>query len=434
MISLMRFLGKILLLSFAVLLMNASVALPQENNIRQDTSINQVPNGRLAVFLDLQTGMDRDYIRQEIPMVDYVRDKELADVHIIISSHDAGQAGTNYEISLTGRGRFKKMNNTLRHWSPASQTDHETRAGCTRMIKIGLAPYIANIDHMSEIISLDYKVDSTSEMDQVTTREEDPWRSWVFEIYGGGYFDSEQTRNSTHIRYGFYADKVTKDWKIRARPYFNYNEDNYEVDDTLITNIRHRDGFDGYLIKSLSDHWSAGVFTQMLSSTYHNLDFQVEVSPAIEYSLFPYEEATRRAISIAYKLDYSYNDYEQKTIYGQRNEALWGHSLVLAADFRQTWGTIRAGITGSQHFHDLSSNRAELFTRMDVRIFKGFSLTLRGDLDFINDLVAIPMAEMTTEEILLERRRRSTDYEFDGHIGFTYTFGSELSKAYNPRL
>ena len=434
MISLMRFLGKILLLSFAVLLMNASVALPQENNVRQDTSINQVPNGRLAVFLDLQTGMDRDYIRQEIPMVDYVRDKELADVHIIISSHDAGQAGTNYEISLTGRGRFKKMNNTLRHWSPASQTDHETRAGCTRMIKIGLAPYIANIDHMSEIISLDYKVDSTSEMDQVTTREEDPWRSWVFEIYGGGYFDSEQTRNSTHIRYGFYADKVTKDWKIRARPYFNYNEDNYEVDDTLITNIRHRDGFDGYLIKSLSDHWSAGVFTQMLSSTYHNLDFQVEVSPAIEYSLFPYEEATRRAISIAYKLDYSYNDYEQKTIYGQRNEALWGHSLVLAADFRQTWGTIRAGITGSQHFHDLSSNRAELFTRMDVRIFKGFSLTLRGDLDFINDLVAIPMAEMTTEEILLERRRRSTDYEFDGHIGFTYTFGSELSKAYNPRL
>jgi hypothetical protein len=44
------------------------------------------------------------------------------------------------------------------------------------------------------------------------------------------------------------------------------------------------------------------------------------------------------------------------------------------------------------------------------------------------------MAEMTTEEILLERRRRSTNYELDGHIGFTYTFGSELSKAYNPRL
>jgi hypothetical protein len=71
---------------------------------------------------------------------------------------------------------------------------------------------------------------------------------------------------------------------------------------------------------------------------------------------------------------------------------------------------------------------------MDIRLFKGFSLTLRVDLDFINDLVAIPMAEMTTEEILLEKRRRSTDYEFDGHIGFTYTFGSDFSKAFNPRL
>jgi len=428
------FSGKILLLYVAMMFMAASVALPRENDSRQDTSVNQVSNGRLAVFLDLQWGVDRDYIRQEIPVVDYVRDKELADVHIIISRHEAGQAGTNYEISLIGRGSFRKMDNTLRYWSPASQTDHESREGYTKMIKIGLAPYIASLESMPGKISLHYEVDSTSEMDQITTRVEDPWRSWVFEIYGGGYFDSEQTRNSTHIRYGFYADKVTKDWKIRARPYFNYNEDNYEVDDTLITNIRHRDGFDGYLIKSLSDHWSAGVFTQMLSSTYHNFDFQVEVSPAIEYSLFPYEEATRRAITVAYKLDYSYNDYEQKTIYGKRNEVLWGHSLVVAADFRQTWGTIRAGITGSQHFYDLSSNRAELFTRMDVRIFKGFSLTLRGDINFINDLVAIPMAEMTTEEILLERRRRSTNYELDGHIGFTYTFGSELSKAYNPRL
>ena len=414
--------------------MAAFFVLPAMGNNSQDTSITTASNGRLAVFLDLQWGMDRDFIRQEIPVVDYVRDKEMADVHIIISSHQAGQAGTNYEISLIGRGSFRKMDNTLRYWSPANQTDHETRQGYTKMIKIGLAPYIANLENMSDKISLHYEVDSTSEMDQITTREQDPWRSWVFEIYGGGYFDSEQTRNSTHIRYGFYADKVTKEWKIRARPYFNYNEDNYEVDDTLITNIRHRYGFDGYVIKSFSDHWSTGLFTEMLSSTYHNLDFQAEVSPAIEYSFFPYEEATRRAITVAYKLDYTYNDYEQKTIYGQSKEALWGHSLVLAADFRQTWGTIRAGVTGSQHFHDLNSNRAELFTRMDIRLFKGFSLTLRGDLDFINDLVAIPMAEMTTEEILLEKRRRSTNYEFDGHIGFTYTFGSDFSKAFNPRL
>lgn len=434
MLYLNRSFVKTSIISVLIVFISVSVAISGEGNTKRDSTINNFSNGRLAVFLDLQWGMDRDYIRQQIPVVDYVRDKEMADVHIIISRHRAGQAGTNYEISLIGRGGFRKMDNTLRYWSPASETDHETRQGYTRMIKIGLAPYIASIENMPGKISLEYNVDSASGTEQTITREQDPWRSWVFEIYGGGYFDSEQTRNSTHIRYGFYADKVTKDWKIRARPYFNYNEDNYEVDDSTITNIRHRDGFHGYLIKSLTDHWSTGVFTEMLSSTYHNMDFQVEVSPAIEYSLFPYEEATRRAITVAYKLDYSYNDYEQKTIYGQRNEVLWGHSLVLAADFRQTWGTIRAGITGSQHFHDLGSNRAELFTRMDVRIFKGLSLTLRGDLDFINDLVAIPMEDMSTEEILLEKRRRSTDYKFDGHIGFTYTFGSELSKAYNPRL
>ena len=355
-------------------------------------------------------------------------------MHIIISKHDAGQAGTNYEISFIGREKFAGMHNELTYWAASSQTDHETREGYTKMLKIGLAPYIANIKGMTDIVSLQYDSDSLKNLTAKTTQKQDPWNSWIFEVYGGGYFDSEETRNSLHIRYGFYADKITEDWKIRARPYFNYYEDNYQVADSTISNIRTRDGFNGYLIKSITDHWSAGVFTDMLSSTYHNMDFQLEVSPAIEFSLYPYEEATRRSISLAYMLDYSYNDYEKRTIFNQTGETLWGHSVSISADFRQEWGSIRAGITGSQHFHDLNSNRAELFSRVDLRIFKGFSLTLNGELDIINDLVAIPQEELSTEEILLEQRRRSTKYQFDGHIGFTYTFGSDASADYNPRL
>ena len=390
--------------------------------------------GDLSVFLDTRRWADDDYIRQEIPMVDYVRDKELADVHIIISRHDAGRSGTEYVISLIGSGKFRGMNNDLTYWASSSQTSHETREGYTRMIKIGLAPYIANIKDLQNLISLEFNADSLTQREAKMQKKEDPWKSWIFEIYGGGYFDSEKTRNSMHIRYGFYADKVTEDWKIRARPYFNYNERNYQINGSTVNTTTRRDGFDGYLIKSITDHWGTGTFTDMLSSTYHNMDFQVEVSPAVEYSLHPYSEATRRAITFAYKINYSYNDYIEETIFAKNNETLWGHSLVLAADFNQTWGSIEAGVIGSHHFHDFNSNRVELFTELDIRIFKGFALTLEADFDFINDLVAIPLSDLSTEEILLEQRRRSTDYEFRGHIGFTYTFGSELSGDFNPRL
>ncbi|MBS3770650.1 MAG: hypothetical protein KGY69_10365 [Bacteroidales bacterium] len=425
---------KMLGLSIILLIFFPSLSFSGNTSHRTDAEPNQPYPDDLAVFLDLRRWVDEDYIRQEIPMVEYVRDKEFADVHVLMSRHDAGRSGTEYVISFIGTRKFEGMKNELTYWAPASQTDSETRAGYTNMIKIGLAPYLANIEDMQNKISLQYAVDSVTDEKVETTEKEDPWNSWVFEIYAGGYFDSEKTRNSTHIRYGFYADKVTKEWKIRARPYFNYNERNYQINGSTVNSTTRRDGFDGYLIKSITDHWAAGTFTDMLSSTYHNMDFQIEVSPAVEYSLFPYSEATRRAITFAYKLDYSYNDYIEETIYGETAETLWGHSLVFSVDCRQTWGSIEAGLVGSQHFHDLNSNRLELFTELSLRIFKGFSLTAEVDFEFINDLVAIPKSDMSTEEILLEQRRRSTNYELDAHIGFTYTFGSDLSGAFNPRL
>jgi len=402
-----------------------------DNMLYQDTSRDQISNGNLKVFLDLQYWADKNFIQQEIPIVDYVRDKELADVHIIMTRHGAGQAGTIYKLRFLGRRNFSGMDNELEYWSSSTETEHETRKGYTKMLKIGLSPYIVSDGSMVDKLSIDYEADSTQPN---KIEETDPWKRWVFEIYGGGYFDSEQTRNSMHIRYGIYADKVTEDWKIRARPYFNYNYDDYQVNGSSITNITHRDGFHGYLIKSIGNHWGVGLFSNLLSSTYHNMDFQIETSPGIEYSLFPYSEATKRSISFAYKLNYAYNDYISETIYGETEETLWGQSIVLSVDFQQPWGSIRAGVNGSHHFHDFSSNSVELFSSLSLRLFKGFSLTVDAEFDFINDLVAIPMEDMSTEEILLEQRRRSTNYQFDGHIGFTYTFGSELSGDYNPRF
>lgn len=427
--------NKIRFLSGLIFLFLSLSSAGGEDDFSFDFSANvQSANEPVSVFLDLDYWADEDFIKQQIPVVRYVRDKELADVHIIITRHGAGQAGTNYIISFIGYGEFLGMDNEMKYWSSSSQTQHEVRKGYTGMIKIGLALYIANREGNPACMELSYEMDSIADTTGSSGQKGDPWKRWVFEIYGGGYYDAEQTRNSLHIRYGFYADKVTKDWKIRARPYFNYNERNYEIEDSTVNVTTHRDGFNGYLIKSITPHWGGGVFTDLLSSSYHNMDFQAVVSPAIEYSIYPYSEATRRAITFAYKLDFSYNNYIERTILGETQENLWGQSLVLSADFRQPWGSIEAGISGSHHFHDFSSNRAGLSTEVNIRLFKGFSLTMNTEFDFVNDLVAIPAGDMSTEEILLEQRRRSTNYEFDGHIGFTYTFGSELSADYNPRL
>lgn len=75
-----------------------------------------------------------------------------------------------------------------------------------------------------------------------------------------------------------------------------------------------------------------------------------------------------------------------------------------------------------------SSNRLKMYTQLNLRLFKGFAFNVAVEFDYINDLVEIPMEGITTEEILLEHCRRSTNFQLNGH------FGSKFSATYNPRL
>jgi len=389
----------------------------------------------LSVFLDMERGIDTDYIRQEITLVEYVRDREHADVHIILSSHPVGSTGSSYIISFIGYGDFNDKNFELRHWAPASNTSYETRKGYTAKIKMGLAPYMADSD-ISDMVSVEYKGQGP-DTDDKKPGDMDSWKYWVFEVYAGlANLDLEETRNSLQFRYGFFADRITPKTKTRLRPYGNYYERNYKTEDSWVHTTRIRNGFDSYHIISLSgsEHWGAGVFGEILISTFDNMDFRAELSPAIEYSLFPYSEATRRSISFAWRFGAGYYNYIEETIFDKTEEVLYGQALIASANYRQPWGDIRGGITVFHHFHDLRSNRIDLSVNLNLRIVEGLSLSLRSSFDIINDQTAIPKADLSLEEILLEQRRRATSYRFSADVGLSYTFGSRISGVYNPRL
>jgi hypothetical protein len=389
-------------------------------------------NGRLTVFLDCPRWCDVNFIQQQIPLVNYVRDKELAQVHVIITRHGGGSTGTSYMVSLLGSRQFSGMINELTYWAPSTNTADQNRRGYTNQLKVGLAPYIAG-SSMAEYVRVDFTYDPENQV--VETRQvEDPWKNWVFEVYGGGNFSKEEKTSSFNLRYGFSIEKVTHDIKMRFRPYFNNTQRTFLTDDGTIKRDSHRHGFEGYLVHSITNHWSAGLFSSMLSSTFHNFAFNAELKPAIEYSLFPYSEATMRSISFAYRIGGGWFNYMERTIFEKDEEFLFGHSVEAAARFQQTWGTIRAGISGSHYFHDFTANRASLFGNLSLRVFQGFSISLSTNLDLINDLVSIPLGDLSLEDILLQQRRQSTSYQLSGSIGLSYTFGSASTGVYNPRF
>ncbi|MFO7574600.1 MAG: hypothetical protein R6W67_05540, partial [Bacteroidales bacterium] len=153
-----------------------------------------------------------------------------------------------------------------------------------------------------------------------------------------------------------------------------------------------------------------------------------------EYSFFPYRESSRKAITVVYQIGVGHHNYIEETIFSKLEESLASHSLNISANFQQPWGLFRAGISGSHYFHDFKANRVELSSRLDFRILKGLSLSLSGNFDFINDLVALPAGALSLEEILLQQRRQSTSYQMSGTIGLAYTFGSKFSNVVNTRF
>jgi len=381
------------------------------------------------VYLDCRR-CDFAYIRQEIPFVDYVRDPEVADLHVLVTDEGTGAGGRRYNLDFLGRGGFRGVENRLSYISGPTATSAEERAGLTERLKLGLVSYVARTA-LADGLRLSWE----EPQEDLVRPTDDRWRNWTFEVYGGGNFNTESNRGAWNARYGFYANRVTEDWKIRVRPFFNHNHRvirRTNADDIRLEQRRH--GLESYVIRSLGPHFGAGVFADYTTATVDNLDHGINLTPAVEYSLFPYSEASRRQITMTYRVGYEFADYIEETIYEKTEEMLLTHALSGSVQMRQPWGAISSSLTGSHYFHDASNHRITFNGNVSYRLGGGVSLNVGGSYQRINDQLSLPRGEASLEDILLERRRLATSYRGAGSIGLSYTFGSIFTNVVNPRL
>jgi hypothetical protein len=75
-----------------------------------------------------------------------------------------------------------------------------------------------------------------------------------------------------------------------------------------------------------------------------------------------------------------------------------------------------------------------MYGNADIRLFKGFSISLYGGYSKIEDQIALRKGAATQEEILLRLRQQATDYSFNYSLGFSYSFGSIFNSIVNPRF
>jgi len=374
---------------------------------------------------------EKSYIRQEIKFVSHVRDQAQANVQLFIYDIANGSGGRTYKLEFEGNQDYDGIIEKLSYDTNANSTGDEVRKGLVKTIKSGLLRFVIESD-MAEYIN--YSIDDKGMGEIQDIDFEDPWNNWIFEIYGEADLNKESSRKKFAYEIGFESDRVTEKWRIRTDVQLNQANSEFVRDEETFTSARFRYSGDGSIVRSLSDHWSTGIFAGLRHDTFTNLDFRYYFSPALEYNIFPYNEVLRREIVFAYRIGYFHNDYIDSTIFGKLEEGVFNHSLDVQVRYRQPWGNIYTRLRGSTFLNDFEKNRVQLFGRFSVRIIKGLSVRFSGNFEIIRDQINLPAGDASIEDVLLQQKQIATDFELGFGVGLSYTFGSAFNNVINTRL
>ena len=392
--------------------------------VEADSSVQRKDG--LRIFIDCER-CDMNYIRDEVPYVNYVRDVKEAQLYILETRETTGSGGRKYTYSFVGQQEFAGQNDTLVYSSRPDDSRDYQRVWRTQMLKMGLMPYVAKTPLYSEVL-----IDPTDRVESQVV--EDNWDNWVFELQAVPEFEGEESLTELSFRSSASASKITHDWKLDLDFDHRYTRTKYTYDDTLYTNDKSYQGLELLVVKSLGERWSAGVRAEQLSSSYNNIRLSIDILPSLEYNVFPYSKSTHRQLRFLYGIGGSYRMYEENTIYNQIEELLWKQQLQVAYQVQEKWGSINMSLEGSNYFHDFSKNRVELGGYVSVRILKGLSMRVGGGVARINDQLSLVKGEASEAEILLQLQELETSFTVEGFVGITYTFGSIYNNIVNPRF
>lgn len=419
-----------LLPASVVVLLSALLPLPAE--ARQAAPAASPAAEALKVFLDCNAFCDTDHLKREITYVNWMRDRQDADVHLLITSQTTGGGGQEYTLKYLGLKTFLGSDDELKFATRQSDTDDEIRRQLSQRIALGLARYVAR-GALADRLTVSFKAPEGGMA--ATQSPKDPWNLWVFTVGANGSLFGESQNKSNRISGSFSARRVTEVWKFRGS--FRGSREHSEFrlsDDEVFKSNTSNYNLSSLLVRSLGDHWSFGVDASAVRSTVSNYDLSAKLAPGIEYDVFPYKESSRHQLVLVYSVGVVYNNYRDSTIFNRLKETRPVHTVTAALEATQPWGSINSTLRGSNYLDDWSKNRVSISAGCNVRIVRGLSLDFFGSYSRVRDQLSLQKAGASDEEVLLRLKQLKTSYFYNAFVGLSYTFGSKFNNIVNPRF
>lgn len=391
---------------------------------------SQNPIERPDIFIDCQMNCDWIYIKQEIQFVNYMQNRQEADIFVLATRQRTGAGGREVQLAFIGNNEFAAIKDTIRYFVDPNATDAIEREQFVNELKKGLLQFLVQtpmLDQISYSINLEEGVENNTSVD-------DPWNYWVFNIGGNGWLDGEASYSSVDLTGRFNASRVTDKHKLRFSTFYNYEKSTFRLSTGDESFIKRSYNVRLLYVKSLTPKWSLGFRTRTGSTTFGNTDISTTIKPAVEYNVFPYSEASTRRFTFNYSIGPEYYNYTDTTIFNRLSETRMRHGLDIEFNQTQKWGNVSLDIGVQQYLHDFELFNAYINPNIEWQIYKGLSLRIGGFASFVSDRINIAKANISDEDILLQIRQLDTDFTYFTYFGVNYRFGSKFNNFVNPRF
>jgi hypothetical protein len=393
----------------------------------------------INVFLDCTFGCDFDFVRTEIPYVNWVRDRTVSDVHVLATRQGTGGGGSEYTFAFIGQRGFAQMVDTLKTVTSVTSTPDDQRKAYTRIIKTGLVPFLARTA-IADRINITVVAASANAPASAPLR--DPWKNWVMTLSSNGYTFGERTYKYYNGYFYGEAKRITTTWKSTIGGDFSYNESRQLVEDgntagdadTTFYTIRRTWSSYATQLRAINAHLSAGLTGSLGANTFNNQDRYAKAKIALEYNLFPYTESTRRQLRFQYGAGFAHFDYQDTTIHFKTSETYPIHYGSVAGSAKQPWGSLNAEFEHTALLLDPAQRNTQLYGNASVRIIKGLNFNVGGSYSWIHDQRYLRKGSATKESVLLRQQALATSYFYDFNFGLSYTFGSIFNNVVFPRF
>jgi hypothetical protein len=379
----------------------------------------------LKVFIDCGE-CSESFLKRNLTGIDHAREPQVSEVHIIVTDQTTGGSGSEFRFQFVGRNLLENIAFELVYNAPANLTEIELQSALLEVFEAGLEPYLYAWGKR--------KIVDDPDQNGKINAAADPWNRWIFQVSSDFEYSQETSRSEFEFDNEIDVERITDEWRVRIDLEHTFEENRIDRNEGEFISTLNQLYFGGSMVKSLDEHWSAGIFISSWRNTVENIQWGNRLNAALEFNFFPYSMTHIKEFTIGYTIGPRMLNYQQETIFDQSEEQLLSQSLAIHYDQLQTWGRIEADLAGFHYFHDWSKNRFELETNLYLRIVKGLFFKFSAEAQLIHDQLFLPKGDASLEEILLERKALATDFEFNIQFGLSYTFGSLSNNIVNTRL